>query len=235
MEILKRIIITIVITIVTVVFLLGFIDKSNSGKETEKADIVYSIDDIPDDMRNIASLSTRQQDIICAVSKGLIEIDSQGKMMPALAKSVDVTDNGIQYNFTIRDDVFWSDGKSITADDLVQFFREILTEENEDDIEALMNVYGARSYLNNEGNFKETVAIWAEGNNLIIRLNSIDDDFLVQLSKPQYRLRKNVLSWEFINNNYTSLVYSGDYYISSMDENQIILHRNKKSKLFLFR
>ena len=95
MERLKRIIITIVITIVTVVFLLGFIDKSNSGKETEKADIVYSIDDIPDDMRNIASLSTRQQDIICAVSKGLIEIDSQGKMMPALAKSVDVTDNGI--------------------------------------------------------------------------------------------------------------------------------------------
>ena len=210
----KRLIITILITIATVVFLLGFIDKSNSGKETEKADIVYSIDDIPDDMRNIASLSTRQQDIICAVSKGLIEIDSQGKMMPALAKSVEVTDNGIQYNFTIRDDVFWSDGKSITADDLVQFFREILTEENEDDIEALMNVYGARSYLNNEGNFKETVAIWAEGNNLIIRLNSIDDDFLVQLSKPQYRLRKNVLSWEFINNNYTSLVYSGDYYIA---------------------
>ena len=64
---------------------------------------------------------------------------------------------------------------------------------------------------------------------MIIRLNSIDDDFLVQLSKPQYRLRKNVLSWEFINNNYTSLVYSGDYYISSMDENQIILHRNEKS------
>ena len=120
MERLKRIIITIVITIATVVFLLGFIDKSNSGKETEKADIVYSIDDIPDDMRNIASLSTRQQDMICAVSKGLIEIDSQGKMMPALAKSVDVTDNGIQYNFAIRDDVFWSDGKSITADDLAE-------------------------------------------------------------------------------------------------------------------
>ena len=159
----KKIIITILITIATVVFLLGFIDKGNNGKDAEKVDIVYSINDIPDDMRNIASLSTRQQDIICAVSKGLIEIDSQGKMMPALAKSVEVTDNGIQYNFTIRDDVFWSDGKAITADDLVQFFREILTEENGEDIEALMNVYGTRAYLNNEGNFKETVAIWAEG------------------------------------------------------------------------
>ena len=225
----KRLIITILITIATVVFLLGFIDKGNNGKEAEKADIVYSINNIPDDMRNIASLNTREQDIICAVSKGLIEIDSQGKMMPALAKSVEVTDNGIQYNFTIRDDVFWSDGKIITADDLVQFFREILTEENEDDIEALMNVYGARAYLENEGNFKETVAIWAQGNNLIMRLNSTDDDFLVQLSKPQYRLRKNVLSWEFINKNYTSLVYSGDYYISSIDDSKIILHRNEKS------
>ena len=185
-------------------FLLGFIDKGNNGKEAEKDDIVYSINNIPDDMRNIASLNTRQQDIICAVSKGLIEIDSQGKMIPALAKSVEVTDNGIQYNFTIRDDVFWSDGKIITADDLVQFFREILTEENEDDIEALMNVYGARAYLENEGNFKETVAIWAKGNNLIMRLNSTDDDFLVQLSKPQY-------------------------YISSIDDSKIILHRNEKS------
>ena len=109
----KRLIITILITIATVVFLLGFIDKGNNGKEDEKADIVYSINNIPDDMRNIASLNTRQQDIICAVSKGLIEIDRQGKMMPALAKSVEVTDNGIQYNFTIRDDVFWSDGKIV--------------------------------------------------------------------------------------------------------------------------
>ncbi|MCQ2969615.1 MAG: ABC transporter substrate-binding protein, partial [Clostridium sp.] len=219
----------IVITITTVVFILGFVDKGNDGKDTKKADIVYSINDIPDNMKNIASLSTRQQDIICAVSKGLIEIDSQGNMIPALAKSVETTDDGIQYNFTIREDVFWSDGKTITADDLVQFFREILTEEDENNIEPLMSVYGARAYLNNEGNFKETVAIWAEGNNLIMRLNSIDNDFLVELSKPQYRLRKNVLSWEFINNNYDSLVYSGDYYIASMNDNEMILHRSEKS------
>ena len=54
----KRLIITILITIATVVFLLGFIDKGNNGKEAEKDDIVYSINNIPDDMR---SLNTRQQ------------------------------------------------------------------------------------------------------------------------------------------------------------------------------
>lgn len=96
----KRLIITILITIATVVFLLGFIDKGNNGKEAEKADIVYSINNIPDDMRNIASLNTRQQDIICAVSKGLIEIDRQGKMMPALAKRVEVKELTLMLNIS---------------------------------------------------------------------------------------------------------------------------------------
>ena len=132
----KKIVATIVITIVTVMFLLGFVDKSADNLLSEKPDIVYSISSIPNDMKNVTDLNVRQQDIICAVSKGLIEIDSDGNMIPSLAKAVEITDNGIQYNFQIRDDVYWSDGKAITANHLVQFFREILTEENQENIHA---------------------------------------------------------------------------------------------------
>lgn len=225
----KKIVATIVITIVTVMFLLGFVDKSADNLLSEKPDIVYSISSIPNDMKNVTDLNVRQQDIICAVSKGLIEIDSDGNMIPSLAKAVEITDNGIQYNFQIRDDVYWSDGKAITANDLVQFFREILTEENQENIQALLNIYGTENYLNGEGNFRETVAIWADGNNLIMRLNSAYDDFLLEISKPQYRLRKNVLNWEFINKNYDSLVYSGEYYISSINSEELTLHKSVKS------
>ena len=33
-----------------------------------------------------------------------------GEYKPALAESYDINDNGIEYVFKIRDDVYWSDG-----------------------------------------------------------------------------------------------------------------------------
>lgn len=225
----KKIIITLIISMIVIIFLLGFIDRDSRGVFNVNADIIYSVNNIPDDMRTVANLDKREQDIICAVSKGLIEIDSDGNIRPSLAECVDITDDGIQYNFKIRDDIYWSDGTKITANDIVMFFREILSEESEDNIDGLLNVYGAREYINSNNNFNDTVAIYAKDNQLIMRLNSKDDDFIYELSKPQYRVRKNVLNWEFINYNYASLQYSGDYSITSINDEEVILTRNSKA------
>lgn len=40
-----------------------------------------------------------------------------GKMVPAVAKSYDVSDDGLTYTFHLRDDVKWSDGQTVTAKD----------------------------------------------------------------------------------------------------------------------
>ena len=42
-------------------------------------------------------------------------------------------------------------------------------------------------------------------NNIKIRLNSKDDGFIEELTKPQYRLRKDVLFWEDITSNYKKI------------------------------
>ena len=225
----KKIISVITLSIVVIVFFLGFIDRDSNGVFNVNADIVYSINSIPDNLRTVANLDKRQQDIICAVSKGLIEVDSDGNIRPALAECVDITDEGIQYTFKIRDDVYWSDGSKITADDIVMFFKEVILEENQEDIDGLLNVYGVREYINSNNNFNNTVAIYADNNQLIMRLNSKDDDFIYELAKPQYRVRKNVLNWEFINSNYGSMKYSGDYSITSINDEEVILTRNIKA------
>lgn len=217
-----------------IIFLLGFIDKSPLEEIKSVADIVYSINNIPKNLDKVGQLNKREQDIICAVSKGLIEVDKNGQLIPALAESVDLRENGIEYEFKIREDVYWSDGNKITASDIEQFFKEIITLEAETDIEALMNIFGAKEYKNGNGSFKSKVAITSNNNSLIIRLNEKDDNFINELTKPQYRLRKSVLLWEDIAYNYTSIPYSGNYSISDVTElKEIVLMRNNKTDVKL--
>ena len=62
---------------------------------------------------------------------------------------------------------------------------------------------------------------------MIIRLNSQDSNFLNELTKPQYRLRKSVILWEELASNYTTIPYSGNYSIADINSlNEITLKRN---------
>ena len=145
---LKRIFVVLGLFVVSIIFLLGFVDQNPSKQVKSEADIVYSINNIPSNLETVGSLSKREQDIICAVSKGLVELDTNGELVPALAESVDIRDNGIEYDFKIRDDVYWSDGNKITPSEIVEFFREVVTLEAEDDIEPLLNIFGVSEYRN---------------------------------------------------------------------------------------
>ena len=223
----KKIILTISISIVTIVILLSFIDRTSQQTSSNTADIVYSINSIPTNLKSIGDLDKRQQDIVCATSKGLVELDSEGNIQPSLAESYEVNDDGLEYVFKIRDDVYWSDGNKITPEDIVSFFREVITEDNE--ISALLNVFGVKDYLESDKSFSETVAITFDESSIKIRLNSRDDGFIEELTKPQYRLRKDVLFWEDIALNYKNIPYSGEYYIDSINESEIILKRSSKA------
>ena len=120
-----------------------------------------------------------------------------------------VSDDGLEYVFKIRDDIYWSDGSKITPNDIVDFFREVITEESE--ISALLNVFGVKDYINGSNSFSNTVAITSTEDSLKIRLNSRDDGFIEELTKPQYRVRKELLFWEDIDKNYSSITYSVSY------------------------
>ena len=224
---LKKLAISIIAVAIVIVFLLGFVDKVDKSTEASGKNLVYSIDDFSNDFKKVGNLTKREQDIICASSRGLIEIDSTGKILPSLAESVEVKDDGIEYIFKIRDDIYWSDGSKITPSEIIESFRQAILEEDEDDIIALLNVYGAKNYRENGGAFGKVVAMQDSDDKIVIRLNNKDDNFLTELSKPQYRIRDNILLWDDIKNSFTQLKYSGDYSIESVDENVLTLKKNE--------
>ena len=54
---------------------------------------------------------------------GLTTDDARGNAIPGVAKSWTISEDKTRYTFTLRDNVRWSDGKPVTAEDVVLGFR----------------------------------------------------------------------------------------------------------------
>jgi len=65
--------------------------------------------------------------IIGNAFEGLVKYDPEGAIIPALAESWTISDDGLTYTFKLRDDAKWSDGKPVTAGDFVYAWKRVLT------------------------------------------------------------------------------------------------------------
>ena len=77
---------------------------------------------------NIVSLDTAQApdvvsfEVIADCIDGLMQLDSSGKPIPAIAESFDVSEDGKTYTFHLRD-AKWANGDDVTADDFIFAWR----------------------------------------------------------------------------------------------------------------
>ena len=51
--------------------------------------------------------------------RGLVRVDRKLTIVPEVAESFSISDDGTSYTFFLRDDVFWHDGKRVVANDFV--------------------------------------------------------------------------------------------------------------------
>lgn len=66
-----------------------------------------------------SALNDTDRDLVSLIFSGLMKYDQDGRIVPDLAQSYKVSDNGKVYEFTLRDNLFWQDGRPLTADDIV--------------------------------------------------------------------------------------------------------------------
>ncbi|MBQ8089505.1 MAG: hypothetical protein IJ233_02100 [Pyramidobacter sp.] len=60
---------------------------------------------------------------------GLYTYDENGETIPACAESYEVSEDGLTYTVTLKDDLKWSDGSDLTADDFVYSWKRAASEE----------------------------------------------------------------------------------------------------------
>jgi peptide/nickel transport system substrate-binding protein len=66
----------------------------------------------------MAPANPADQDLSTLVFDGLTVLDETGRLVPALATDWDVSEDGMQYEFRLREDVLWQDGAPFTAADV---------------------------------------------------------------------------------------------------------------------
>ncbi len=67
----------------------------------------------------ILSSSDIDRDLTTLVYSGLMKADSNGELIPDIAESYTVSDDGLEYVFKIKNNITFQDGVKLTADDVV--------------------------------------------------------------------------------------------------------------------
>lgn len=222
----KKVIMAIAAVILFILFLSTFIEKEKVDEDKSNNSIVMSVESFNYDLERESELNKDDENIICATCRGLVKLNSNNEVTLDLAKDLEVSGDGIEYKFTLKDDVCWSNGEKIKPEEIQIYFKSLIQRGNSRDIKALLKVYGVDKFREEKVDFEKYVAITSDDNTIKIRLNKRDDDFLTELSKPQYRVRRNISLWNDIRSNYDRIVYSGEYYISEVKDDLIKLKSN---------
>ena len=69
--------------------------------------------------------------------EGLYRLDKNGTPEPGSAESVDISDDGLQYTFHLREGLKWSDGSPLTAEDFVYSWRRAINPDTGADYEYM--------------------------------------------------------------------------------------------------
>jgi len=67
----------------------------------------------------LSAINDADRDLVQLIYSSLFKYDNQGILIPDLAESYSVEDDGLTYNISLKKDVFWHDGEPLTANDVV--------------------------------------------------------------------------------------------------------------------
>lgn len=104
---------------------------SASQQEEEKVLNLTETSEIPT-MDSVLQRDNVSGNVMNNVFEGLYRQGEEGEIVPGMAEDEpEVSEDGMTYVFTIRDDAFWSDGSPVTAEDFVFAWRRLADPDTE--------------------------------------------------------------------------------------------------------
>lgn len=89
--------------------------------------ITVNIVQEPPEMCSITTTDTVSFDVIRHVIENLVMLDENDKAVPGVATDWTVSDDGLVYTFNLRQDMKWSNGEPVTANDFIFAWTSLLT------------------------------------------------------------------------------------------------------------
>ncbi|HAK41901.1 MAG TPA: peptide ABC transporter substrate-binding protein, partial [Clostridium sp.] len=105
----------IIFTVICIIAILTGIsierEKINSVNDNNIDCITYNMNMNPNDLQLTATDSVRDKDLLVTLFEGLVKENENGEIVPALSKEVEISDDGLEYTFKLREDIYYSSGE----------------------------------------------------------------------------------------------------------------------------
>lgn len=123
-------------------------------------------------------------DVINNTHEGLVR-EQQGKVIPGMAESWELSDGGSTVTFSIRKDAKWSDGSPLTADDFVYSWKRAIDPATASEYSWLWqytNVVGAYDAVQGEGSLEDVGIRAVDDSTLEVKLITPTNYFVSLMS-----------------------------------------------------
>lgn len=162
--------------------------------------------------------------------EGLVVQDANAEIVPGVAESWEVSEDGLTYTFMLREDARWSNGDPVTASDFVFAYRRIQDPATAAPYANILYPMKNAEAINTDGMaIEELGAVAIDDRTLEITLEQATPYFL-ELLTHQTGLPLHQASVEEHGDQYTrpgNLVTNGAYMLESFTPNDmIVMHKN---------
>ena len=161
---------TICVLLAALLLLGSACGKQETGAEArKKANEIYVgiAQDLSSSLSPYALSTAGTREVMFNVFEGLYKADADGDFKPALASGHTVSDDGLTYTFTIRENVKFHNGALMTPADVVYSYETCASDSVDSAIKGVL---------------ANVESVKAEGNAVVIKLAAPNSDFLAYVS-----------------------------------------------------
>jgi peptide/nickel transport system substrate-binding protein len=166
MKKIKKILLFVMIMILSV---YTFSANEPKGETIYGGEVVVAVPQDPDYLDPHKAAASGTYEMMFNVFEGLLKPDSNGGVRPAVAESYKVSDDGLTYTFTIKDNVYFHNGEKVTLEDIKYSY------------ERLMGVNGEALSSDFEKNVESVKII--SPNKIEFKLKELDTTFLYNFTE----------------------------------------------------
>lgn len=162
--------------------------------------------------------------------EGLVAEAADGEVIPGTAESWEISEDGLTYTFTLREDARWSNGDPVTASDFVFAFRRIMDPATGAGYASILYPIANAEAINTEGGDIETLGVEAADDRTLVITLQNPTPFFIELLTHQTAMPLHQASVEAHGDAFTrpgNMVTNGAFMLESFTPNdRIVMRRN---------
>jgi oligopeptide transport system substrate-binding protein len=198
--------------------------KQGGGQQGGGSD-TFTLAEVADiaDMNSVTTTDLYSARLLNNINEGLYRLDANDKPHPAMAKSVDISDDTLTYTFTLRDGIKWSNGDPVTAQDFEYGWMTLLNPDTAAEYAYLLYSFikGAAAYNSGDGSAEDVGIEALDNKTLKVTLNGPYPFWLGLAGSHQTYLPVNQKFYEQQGEDYAqsadSLLYNGPYIMTEFN------------------